>query len=224
MREKYIPPEYRKEAFHCPHCGVYSRQEWGGSPTFRKFDFKQNKMTTTPLLSKELTKLEVSICDHCGELTIWYNGRMRYPLTSIAPLPSDDMPEDLKDDFNEARDIVSISPRGAAALLRLVLQKLMKHLGEKGENLNEDIANLVKKGLPEKIQRALDSVRVIGNNAVHPGQIDVKDDKETAVMLFELVNMIVEVMITQPKKVYEIYNKLPEGTKRNIENRDKKSV
>ena len=223
MREKYIPPEYRKEAFHCPYCGVYSRQKWGINPTFSKLNLKENTIIGK-LYSARLARIEISVCEHCGEPTIWYNGSMIYPLTSIAPLPSDDMPEDLKDDFNEARGIVSISPRGAAALLRLVLQKLMKHLGEKGENLNEDIANLVKKGLPEKIQKALDAVRVIGNNAVHPGQIDVKDDIKTAVMLFELVNMIVEVMITQPKKVDDIYNKLPEGTKRNIENRDKKSV
>jgi len=221
MREKYSPPEYRKEAFHCPHCGVYSRQEWGIAPSFSKLDLKMD-MVVGNLISAGVSGIVVSVCEHCGEPTIWYNGSMIYPLTSIAPLPSDDMPEELKDDFNEARDIVSISPRGAAALLRLVLQKLMKHLGEKGENLNEDIANLVKKGLPEKIQKALDAVRVIGNNAVHPGQIDVKDDIKTAVMLFELVNMIVEVMITQPKKVDDIYNKLPESTKRSIENRDKK--
>ncbi|NPB08238.1 MAG: DUF4145 domain-containing protein, partial [Aquificae bacterium] len=134
----------------------------------------------------------------------------------------EDMPEDVKEDYEEARLVVEVSPRSAAALLRLALQKLMKHLGESGKNLNDDIANLVKKGLPEKIQKTLDAVRVIGNNAVHPGELDLRDDKETALALFDLLNMIVEVMITQPKKVNEIYDKLPKGAKEAIEKRDSK--
>ena len=33
----------------------------------------------------------------------------------------------------------------------------------------EDIVSMVKRGLEEQVQKALDAVRVIGNNAVHPG-------------------------------------------------------
>ena len=62
----------------------------------------------------------------------------------------------------------------------------------------------MKKGLPPKIQQALDIVRVIGNNAVHPGQIDLRDDRSTAMRLFELVNLIAEVMITQQKEVEKL--------------------
>jgi len=63
-------------------------------------------------------------------------------------------------------------------------------------------------------------VRVIGNNAVHPGNIDLKDDKETAIALFSLVNMIVDMMITQPKTVDNLYNSLPEPQKEQIQKRD----
>ena len=105
--------------------------------------------------------------------------------------------------------------------MRLALQKLMVHLGESGKNINDDIANLVEKGLPTTIQKALDAVRVIGNNAVHPGELDLKDDAKTAVALFRLVNMIVRVMITQPKEVNALYNKIPSGAKKAIKKRDK---
>ena len=83
------------------------------------------------------------------------------------------------------------------------------------------IASLVKKGLPVKIQQALDIVRVIGNNAVHPGQINLKDDTETANKLFDLVNLIADVMITQPKHVEEMFNTVvPENQRQAIEKRD----
>lgn len=134
------------------------------------------------------------------------------------------MPKNVKEDYIEASNIASASPRAAVALLRLALQKLMKYLGEKGKKLDEDIASLVEKGLPIQIQKALDIVRVIGNNAVHPGEIDLKDDIETATALFSLINKIIEVMITQPKEIDEMYEKLPESTRKAIEKRDGKDL
>ena len=61
--------------------------------------------------------------------------------------------------------------------------------------------NLVKKRLSLKVQQSLDIVRVIGNKAVHPGEIDFKDNAEIANKLFHLVNIIANEMITQPKDI-----------------------
>jgi hypothetical protein len=126
----------------------------------------------------------------------------------------------MRTDFEEAGTVLGASPRGAAALLRLVIQKLCKHLGGKGEKLDDDIALLVDKGLDRRVQRSLDIVRVIGNNAVHPGKIDLRDDRDTALKLFGLVNLVVEIMITQPKHIEEMYESLPEGSRKAIEKRD----
>ena len=90
----------------------------------------------------------------------------------------------------------------------------------KGKNLDHDIGTLVKNGLDRRIQKALDVVRVIGNQAVHPGQIDLRDDKATASKLFELVNLIVEATITSPKHVQEMFEALPKGALKAIEKRD----
>ena len=124
----------------------------------------------------------------------------------------------------EAATILDKSSRGAAALLRLVIQKLCIKLGERGEDLNTDIANLVKNGLPTQIQKALDTVRVIGNEAVHPGKIDLKDNKNIAVKLFDLVNLITQIMITQPKEIETIYKTLPEEKLEAIKQRDKPKI
>ena len=58
-------------------------------------------------------------------------------------------------------------------------------------------------------------------NAVHPGQIDLKDDIDTANKLFGLVNLIADVMITQPKHVDELYESVvPDSQKAAIDRRD----
>jgi uncharacterized protein DUF4145 len=87
--------------------------------------------------------------------------------------------------------------------------------------LNEDIGALVSQGLDPRVQKALDVLRVIGNNAVHPGQIDLKDDKDTAISLFQLLNVIVERCITVNKKIDEMYGALPTGALEAIKKRDK---
>jgi hypothetical protein len=144
-----------------------------------------------------------------------------YPDVSTAPFPNADLDQSIIDDYNEARSILNKSPRGAAALLRLCIQKLCKQLGESGDNINADIASLVKKGLSPTIQQALDSVRVIGNEAVHPGEMDLKDDRDTALKLFALINLIAQRMLTEPREVNELFTMLPESKLKGIENRDR---
>ena len=140
----------------------------------------------------------------------------------VAP-PHQDLPKSCFSEYNEARDIVSKSPRAAAALLRLAVQKLMVELGEKGKNINNDIGSLVAKGLPVEVQQALDYCRVIGNNGVHPGEIELNDNPEITNSLFQMINFIVEDRISRPKKVAELYNILPQGALEAVEKRDEQA-
>lgn len=213
-------PELGKKSFICPHCMVHSRQEWS-------YYYISGGLASVNLVSvidgskkKSGKYLSYSRCDNCTEYMIWLNSNLIYPHETIAPLPAKDMPVELIDDYNEARDVFEKSPRASAALLRLVIQKLCVILGEKGKNINDDIKSLVSKGLPDKIQKALDVVRVIGNNAVHPGTIDLNDKPEIAFALFNLLNIIVETMITQPKEIDDLYCNLPQGQLDAIKKRD----
>ncbi len=63
---------------------------------------------------------------------------------------------------------------------------------------------------------------MIGNNAVHPGQIDLRDDRAIAESLFRLLNLVAEKMISEPKHVDEVYAALPEEALKAIGNRDAK--
>lgn len=170
----------------------------------------------------QVVNLHMSRCFACKDFSIWLHDKLIFPVWSLGIEPNEDLPTEIYNDFLEAREIVNTSPRGAAALLRLCIQKLCVELGGKGKNLDADIGTLVQNGLSSKIQRALDVVRVVGNNAVHPGQMDIKDDIETAQLLFGLVNLITEKMLSEPKHVDSLYDSLPEGAIEAIEKRDAK--
>ena len=214
MGSDYVRPKYKLDAFNCPHsgCGAFAHQEWyygvkatrhlNGGDESRVHDFS------------------ASFCARCRKVALWEGEKMIYPSASIVLPASEDMPLEVKKYYDEAREIFYQSARGAAALLRLAIQKLTIELGEDGKNLNKAIGNLVQKGLPERIQKSLDIVRVIGNNAVHPGQIVIEDNPKVAMSLFKITNLIVDNVITKSKEVEELYNNLPEEARDQITERD----
>jgi hypothetical protein len=210
-------PEFKLTSFNCPYCNAFAHIHWFDS-WYQHGGWHQ-------------TGSHVAICSHCNHISHWLvetksqdgkavSGKMIYPSIKAAPMAHPDMPPDILIDYDEARDIAQESPRGSAALLRLCVQKLCKHLGEPGKNINDDIGSLVKKGLPVEIQQALDIVRVIGNNAVHPGELSGEDVQQVATTLFELVNHIVEDRISRPKKLAMLFTSLPQKALAGIANRD----
>lgn len=219
-KEKYYPPEYKKGQFHCPHCGVYAKQFWAHMEAKHIWDYTFVGINVSDFQERLGKEWTISKCEHCGEKMIWLNDEIVYPKKIIVDLPNEDLSEDIKKDYLEAATIFSDSPRASAAILRLALQKLCKQLGEKGENINDDIGEMVKKGLNPLVQKSLDSLRITGNNAVHPGEINLEEEPERVLKLFELINFIAEKMITEPKEIEGFYEGLPENTKEQIKERD----
>ena len=204
----YYPPTHDSESFNCPICGVFAHQIW-------KYLFIHNDHS-----SRYHPDFKYNTCQRCNDSCYWYKKKMIVPSYASAPLPHIDLPQECVRDYNEARNVLNASPRASFALLRLCIQKLMPLLGQKGHNINEDIAALVKGGLSPKIQQGLDICRVVGNNAVHPGEINLEDDEDLALSLFEIINIIIEELISRPKKISNIYERIPERTKKAIQKRD----
>lgn len=222
---EYLEPKFEENSFTCPYCGAYAQQKWQIRGLHINWDNEYNivgrPINFTPTYDFDnLEKLSVSTCQVCKRYHIWHKDKMIVPTNSPIPMPLEDMPQVVKDLYLEARGVYPISYKSACALLRLAVQHLCKELGEKGKNINEDIGSLVSKGLPEKIQKALDIVRVVGNNAVHPGKMDEQDTKEYARRMFGLLNFIIEDRIVRPKEIDDLFKGLPEDTKKAITKRD----
>ena len=124
----YYPPEYEKEEFNCAHCKVFAHQIW-------------SKLGVIDLFKVYLPSdlLTVSKCKHCNKWSIWIEESLVYPAQITVEDPNDDMPDEVKKLYRESAQVLSISPRAAAALLRLGLQILLGAVGGDGKNINDDI-------------------------------------------------------------------------------------
>lgn len=208
MEIPYTPPQLNGSSFNCPHCKAFSSMSWDDSYVgYRGM--------------VAIRSLKSAHCTHCNNYSLWIGNTMVFPGEINVESPNKDLPEEIKTDYLEAASILNQSPRGSSALLRLAIEKLVNELNAKGKDLNAKIGDLVSKGLSPKIQKALDVVRFIGNEAVHPGQIDLNDSPEIAQALFKLVNVIADEMITKPKDIDSLYDELvPESHKNGINKRD----
>ena len=215
MAKNYIEPQKNLTSYTCPHCNSISQMEKD------IHHFNSDFYSTGGGVLAVRNQLTIHRCHCCGKKIIWIDNNYIYP-DIIAEEANTDMPNSVKQLYEEAGLIYNKSPRAACALLRLAIDRLCNELGENDRDINHNIGALVKKGLPQSVQQALDVVRVVGNKAVHPGQIafDV-DDKGTAIMLMRLLNIIVERMITEPNEIDSLYQGLPESVKLSIEKRDK---
>ena len=220
---KFTNPEFNLEAFNCPLCSAYAHMNWSILFTARDHQHSmyyeaQCSCCSSPSLWRvlECAKSRLGREDHTAELI--------YPDYGSAAIPEQDMPEDVKLDYVEAARIFSRSPRGSAALLRLALQKLCKHLGEDGENINKDIRSLAgKKILPPLVVKVADTVRITGNNAVHPGEMSDEDFDFVASKMFDLLNFIVKKGISEPKELEALYERTPEKPRKDAEAKDIKA-
>jgi len=219
-RNDYFPPSLGKGEFHCPHCNVYAKQFYAHIHAIPNFQWESIVDHLSKFNETLPSEWIVTKCQHCDEIAIWYGENMLYPKKILPAPPNQDLDDEIKADYLEAAHILGDSPRAAAALLRLSLQKLCSQLGEKGENINTDIKNLVGKGLNPLVQKSLDALRITGNNAVHPGEINLSEEPDRVLKLFDLINFIADKMITEPKEIESFYEKLPSGALNAVEKRD----
>ena len=199
---KYVAPDLKKQAFSCPHCGAYTSFVW-------KTCFEQ--YPNHPPYKYIQNSLNIANCFNCKEKVVWYeddfHSALLWPIgADTAPLPHEDMPDVSKEDFLEARKLFRLSPRSAAALLRLSFEKLLVALECEGSDSDASVELLVEKGLPNDLKQALVFVRAIGENRVPAGELSAEDKVETVNSFFQILNLIVDCMITQRRRIQALYD------------------
>lgn len=230
-------PSHGSSSFVCPHCQTQAQQIWAESIWVQSEGRGGSTAWNT---------LDRSECYVCENETIWrrspYNGpivsgglnpkettetesewTILWPPSTAGERAHEMLPERLDDVYEEARAVAAVSPRAAAALLRLLTEDLVQQIAVSKVSLNDNIGALVRAGRlgPEEQQMA-DYLRITGNRAVHPGQVE--DDggevcRRTHLM-FAFINLLVERFIALPARTAAAYAQLPEGARRAIETRD----
>jgi hypothetical protein len=152
-------------------------------------------------------KYEDSLGFECSSLLL-------YPNPLQAPLPSENMPEAVQKIYNEARAVLPHSPSASCLLLRKALETLLLRFTN-NDHLETSI-KLFSQQNPH-LQLALEPtfhlIRVYGNDGGHYRELDLSDDKETALMLFESLNFIVSSVITQQLNAERLLKNNPKAKK-----------
>jgi hypothetical protein len=215
--DTFVEPSSDLDAYHCPYsdCATYTQQ--------RQLAVGVNLAYAGPTLAARR-------CERCRRATIWAGQTeddellLVYPPRLSGRPAHHDMPPEVRNVYEEAQSVAGLSPRSAAGLLRLALQMLVDDLVPGTDRLDTKIGKLVGQGLDPRIQRAMDILRVIGNNAVHPGQIDLNEDSGIVHSMFGLLNLVVEQMISRPKHIDDLFGTLPEGARQGIERRNARAI
>lgn len=230
MPNRHEPPNLGRASFTCPHCGAYAHQE--------QIRLMESSETQSRWIDHD--RLRGTRCAACARDVLWWRFvdddevsayddeddlySAVWPPVSIAPESHPEMPDDVRTLFSEAGDVGARSPRAAAALLRLALEALLREVAPEAQRPNDAIGVLVGRGLEEELQQAMDVVRIHGNQAVHtPGEVQLDEKAESLPLMFELINLIVERMIAQPKRVKGLYSMLPDGAKKSIDLRNQRA-
>lgn len=227
-------PKYNETAFNCPHCKAYTQQKWyqvttktypannySGEEEHSSYEIEENYRV------KGFQGLAFSDCELCKKKSIWLERKMIYPVENIIENPKELMPEDVKKLYEEARSVFPFSSRASAALLRLALEILLPQLGAEKSSLNKMILQLVsEKKAIGRVRDAMDYLRLMGNEAVHPGVIDhgSEDDEYVSLALFKILNYIVSETLESDAMVDEVYSLLPEVIQEKIKSNRESSI
>ena len=167
--------------------------------------------------SRDVQNVSISYCFNCNEMCLWVYDRLVWPRREGFPEPKLHAPPKVRRESEEASQILEASPRGAAALLRIAIEKLCKELGVSGESLKDDIAFFVREDMDARVQKVLDAAQIIESNAMRPSQIGLGEDRATAETLSGLVNLICEKMIMEPRHLQEVHTKVREDARTGME-------
>jgi hypothetical protein len=117
---------------------------------------------------------------------LWVGGRLVFPYNVERTRHL------VEEDFEDAAAILNQSPRGATALMRVCIQKLVPLLKQDGHYLNDYISSLVRKALELEIRQSMEVLQVLRNDPGQPSNLETQEDKEMALRFVDSLKAILE--------------------------------
>lgn len=120
---KYIAPNLDMNSFTCPYCNTLSQQV---SDSGRAYFFKDKYDFNYFNPGGKHVKIEITTCQSCLNYHVWINGKMVIPNVTNIPMPLEDMPNDIKELYNEARDVFPHSKRATSCIIKISITEIMR--------------------------------------------------------------------------------------------------
>ncbi len=159
----------------CPHCGVEAHFHF----VVEQFTYGRGRALPYQYRS--------AFCPSpkCKKLVIQYKYQSAFAsdddeswifLIPSAPsrgtIPAE-VPSPIADDYQEACNVLAISPKASAALSRRCLQAILRSNGYKAKDLAKEIELLLNepetsKAIPADLRSIVDAIRHFGNFSAHP--------------------------------------------------------
>ena len=184
-------------SFKCPYCGIpLSKSQNALTYRFSNHGYTANH-------GEEAFSITTYFCPDCSKATVFFNGRTgEFEGTNCVIVPSslakqfpDYIPEQIRQDYVEAHNILHLSPKASATLSRRCLQGMIHDFfGVAEKNLNAEIT-VLKDRVDPVIWKGLDDLRKLGNIGAHMEKdinliIDI--DPDEAEKLIKLIEFLIE--------------------------------
>lgn len=200
----------------CPHCLVDIH------PSVKAYELGKDKFNQWIIHKHICSACEKSFyfLQQLSLVGTSLNILLVYPKgTNRPPCPAE-VPEKIREDYNEACLVLPDSPKASAALSRRCLQLILReYAGVKPSDLIDEIREYCSKpDTPSYISDAVDAVRIIGNFAAHPikskksGEI-IEVEPGEAEWNLEVLESLFDFFFVQPKRIAEKKSKLNEKLK-----------
>jgi hypothetical protein len=162
----------------CPHCGVAFHDDWQGTGIRNPINEDRTAwnalVTRCPACKGETIRLpHVStnaIVEGKPELLL---DLVAYPKTTYRKPTPKEVPEHIKEDYEEACIVLPVSNKASAALSRRCLQAILRDQGYTQRDLAQQIDALLReqdlgKAIPTALRETVDAIRNFGNFSAHP--------------------------------------------------------
>jgi hypothetical protein len=161
----------------CPHCGIAFHVDWK-SETIRPANNKYRTLwfayvTRCPACEGEIIRLLHYDSPPVNAQAAPLLDFVAYPRTTHRRPTPKELPDHIKEDYEEACMVMPVSNKASAALSRRCLQAILRGQGYMQKDLAKQIDALLAesdptKAIPTALRQSVDAIRSFGNFSAHP--------------------------------------------------------